>query len=106
MSNDAEAFCRMVSEEPDISNAAARFGAWLIGAAERTGGFPIELTMHKIRLGFERNGIHVEGMGGRYETINASIEWLQEKGHLSTEEGRSVGFGHHSRAFSLHLNNH
>lgn len=103
MSKVADQFCQMVSEEPDISNAAARFGAWLIGAAERTGGFPVELSVHQIRQGFERNGVHVDGMGGRYETINNSISWLEGKGYLAATDGKPVGFGYSARHFSITL---
>lgn len=102
MKTNASAFCRMVADSPDISNAAARFGAWLTGAAEATGGFPVELSVHQIRYGFTRAGKDVQGMGGRYETINASISWLEENGHLTTNEGRAIGFGHLSRNFTLH----
>ena len=93
----------MVAEAPEMSNAAARFGAWLVGSADLTGGFPIELTMHQIRNGFTRNGSTVPGMGGRYETIKASISWLEKRGYLSSTEGRAVGFGYVARNYTLNI---
>ena len=103
MDDAPSAFCKAVVENPEMSNATARFGAWLIGAAAMTGGFPLELSIHQIRYGFERNGVAVHGFGGRYETINASIDWLQGNGYLAVTEGRALKFGYTARVFSLTL---
>lgn len=103
MHPDPSAYCEMVALHPDISNATARFGAWLIGAAAMSGGFPVELTNSQIRFGFERNGVHVPGLGGRNETINASINWLEENKYLAVAEGRRVNWGYTARNFTLTL---
>jgi hypothetical protein len=103
MTSTADLFCEMVTEEPTIPHAAARFGAWLVGAAAKTGGFPIELTVHQITKGFERNEVMVQGMGGRYETIRGSVEWLASKGYLAVSEGKGVGFGYSARVFTITL---
>ena len=103
MTASASAFCGMVAREPGISHAAARFGAWLIGAAEMTGGFPLELTLHQVRFGFVRDGVGVSGMGGRYETIDAAIKWYTDKGFLECTEGRPVGFGYTAVHYTLSI---
>ncbi len=103
MIDQPRAYCKMVARNPGISNATARFGAWLIGAADIAGGFPLELTTHQIREGFSRNGVDVKGLGGRYETINASISWLESHGYLKVTEGRKVSFGFNARSFTMSL---
>jgi hypothetical protein len=80
-----ESFCTSVTDTPGMSNATARVGAWLIGAALKTGGFPVELTMKQFREGFERNGVVVEGTGCRHETVKAAIKWLEKEGLLKVE---------------------
>lgn len=88
----AERFCKLVAETPDMSNATARFGAWLLGVAGKTGGFPVELTFRQIRDGIE--GV-TPGLGGRYETFHSSIDWYQSRGLLNvtpTDRASSGGF--------------
>lgn len=103
MKSIADKFCEMVSNDPSIPHAAARLGAWLVGAAGQTGGFPIELSVHQITKGFEREGVIIPGMGGRYETIRDSVNWLADKGHLAVSEGKGLGFGYNARVFSITL---
>lgn len=103
MSNIAADFCALVSKTPDMSNAAARFGAWLIGVAERTGGFPIETSMAKIIRGFTHNGIEIDGLGSRPETLRAAIDWFETHGYLTATPGRPAGFGYTTFLYSLHL---
>lgn len=98
----ALSFCRLIAERPKLNNSDARIGAWIIGAAEMTGGFPIELTYRDIAKGFERNGVVVKGLGSRYETIRAAVETLEGVGALSTEEGKKVGFGYTSKIYTMH----
>ena len=105
MSKTAErvalAFCHVVVNDPTFTNAAARFGVWLIGAADSTGGFPIELSMHQIRAGFEKNGVTVEGTGARHETIRNSIDLIRGCGLFDVSDGKQVGGGHTSNIFTL-----
>lgn len=105
MSGDITAvrFCKAVSTHPQMSNATARIGAWLIGAAAATGGFPLELTLRQIQTGFTRNGRTVQGTGSRPETIRASLEWLEANGYLNSVDGRRGGFGHYSRIYSMEV---
>lgn len=102
MRNVALSFCRAVAENPSINNSDARIGAWIIGAAERTGGFPMELTYRDICKGFTRNDVTVEGLGSRYETIRAALDSLEGLGLLTLEEGKDVGFGYTSKLYTMH----
>lgn len=98
----ASSFCKMVATNSKITNAHARMGAWLIGAAEMTGGFPLNLTYTEIQGGFTRDGISVSGTGSRFETIRAAIEALKELGVLEVEEGDETVLGFHSKVFTMH----
>lgn len=97
----AGSFCKLIAGDSSITNAHARMGAWLIGAASMTGGFPLELTYFEIQKGFERDGVKVEGTGSRYETIRAAIDALVEAGVLTVEEGKHVAFGYNSKIFTM-----
>lgn len=101
MSSIAERFCEMVANDPSMPHAAARLGAWLIGSAQQTGGFPLELTVHQITKGFERGGVTIPGMGGRYETIRDSVKALEERHCLETSEGKGVGFGYSAKVYNI-----
>jgi len=95
-------FCRKVTyKHPDISNATARLAVWFIGAAELTGGFPLELTLRQINEGFEKEGEFVEGTGCRRETMNYAIEWLTRNKFLEVKPGSPVGFGHSSHLYTM-----
>ncbi len=97
----ASNFCRLVTEQKGISNATARLCAWLIGVSDKTGGFPLELSLRQITDGFEHNGVKVIGTGSREETIRASLAWLEEHGFLQSTVGRQVGFGHAAGVYHL-----
>jgi len=90
----AERFCRLVVAHPDMPNAAAKLGSWMIGVAANAGGFPVALSLREIQ----------RGTGSRIETIKSSIEWLENKQVLSYEDGtQHIGFGHHARLYSFKL---
>ena len=97
----ADSFCEVITRNPQMTNATARIGAWLIGAAYKTGGFPIELSFRQIGNGFTRNGVTVEGTGSHATTIRQALEWLEENGHLKSTDGNAVGFGHRSRIYTM-----
>jgi hypothetical protein len=97
----AEGFAHIVAERPDITNGTARVGMWLIAAAERTGGFPIELNYKQVREGFERNGVHVKGTGCRHETIRAALEWMEQNGYLEAVQGKPTIMAFHSRIYRM-----
>lgn len=101
-SQAALAFCDLVTRQ-DMPNAAARLGAWLVGAAHRSHGFPIELSFTQMRDGFDTPHGRVLGTGSRMETIKASLSWLEQNGYLSSREGRPLGFGYYSRWYTLTL---
>ena len=81
MTTIASAFCKRVAESR-LDNATVRIGAWFIGAAEKTGGFPLPINATAIRDGFVRDGVAVAGTGSRRETILQSIANLENEGLL------------------------
>jgi hypothetical protein len=99
----ADKLCTVVSQTRDMSNATARIAAWMVGAANATGGFPIELSYRQVKEGFTKEGKDVPGTGSRTETIKAAFDWLEEKGYLTVIEGSAIGFGHSSRLYRLEL---
>jgi hypothetical protein len=99
----AERFCDAVVINYDMSNATARIGAWMIGAAKQVGGFPLELSLRQISEGFTVGRVTVKGTGSRLETIKAALEWLEQEGLLKIEEGGHAGFGKHSRVYHMEL---
>lgn len=46
-------FCKFVSCTPEVSNATARIGAWLIGVAEQRGGSLWSLPTDKYAMAFK-----------------------------------------------------
>lgn len=98
----AERLCEIVITD-DINSTTVRTAAWLIGAAKVAGGFPLELSLRQIREGFKRDGAEVAGTGSRLETIKASLEWLEQRGYLTTKTGNAIGFGHTSCFYYLDL---
>lgn len=98
----AARFCLVVAANPDMPNAAAKLGAWMIGTATKLGGFPLSLSLRQMQNGFTRDGVEVLGTGSRIETIKASLEWLQSAGFLKSEESSiHSGFGHHTRLYTF-----
>jgi hypothetical protein len=74
--------CELAVSQPDMPNAAARVGAWIVGHAHRNGGFPVELTFRQIQA----------ATGCHNDTIRNSVQWLVEAGLFTTEDGaRSRG---------------
>lgn len=99
----ADRLCNLVAQTKDMPNATARIAAWLVGAAEQVGGFPVSLSYRQIKDGFARNGVQVQGTGSRVETIKAAIDWLETRGMLQSIEGGASGFGHSARLYTLTL---
>lgn len=85
MSNAAMRLCA-AAIDPATSNADIRIGAWIIGAAAATVGFPLPLTKRQIRSGFEMGGRKVAGTGSRPETIDSALDNLQALGLLTITE--------------------
>lgn len=94
-------FCEAVPEHRSISNATARLGAWLIGAAHRTGGFPIELSLKQMQGGFIRDGVRVDGTGCRIETLKAAILWMEKNSLLESVQGGRSGGAHNFRIYTM-----
>lgn len=101
--NPGEAFCLTVSQRNDIPNPIARIGAWIVGAASLTGGFPLEVTFREIHSGFLRNGVRVEGTGCHLSTVARALVWLEECKIIRVESGKPSGFGHHARIIHWEL---
>jgi hypothetical protein len=97
----ALAFSEAVADGTLNDNATVKIGAWLIGAAQMTGGFPLELSRRMITLGFEKNGVTVEGTGSRVETVTAALEALENAGILEVEEGESGRSGHRQMLYTM-----
>jgi hypothetical protein len=97
----ASSFCRLVAENSKLNSAHARFGMWLIGVAEKLGGWPVEVSYSEVRAGFTRDGIEIEGTGSRIETTKAAAEALEALGVLQVEEGKYAGFGYHATKYTI-----
>lgn len=95
--------CHVIASTPDVTNATARIAAWMVGVADITGGFPIELSYRQVTDGFTKDGVIVAGTGSRTETIKVAFEWLEARGYLKVEEGSAIGFGHSSHLYTLSL---
>jgi hypothetical protein len=101
--NIPERSCRFILVHPEMSNATARIASWLVGVSSYAEYAPIELSLRQIENGVDLGAYHAPGTGCRYETIRASIEWLESNGFLSSEEGRTIGFGHQARVYKLEV---
>lgn len=86
--------------DPALNNADIRIGAWLIGAAAATIGFPLPLTKRQIRSGFEMSGRQVAGTGSRPETIDNALDNLQAKGLLTITEA-PAGISTRAKLFTM-----
>lgn len=85
----AAKLCELAVTNPDMPNAAARVGGWIIGYARQNGGFPVELTFRQIQA----------ATGSHNDTIRNSVEWLVEAGLFRTEEGAHSRGGHRAIRF-------
>lgn len=99
----AGAFCSMVADRPDVSRAVAHLGSWLLGAAAKLDGFPLEVTISGIRDGFVRNGVKVHGMSGRETSIREALAWMQDNKLISISQGNRTGNGHHTQLISWEI---
>lgn len=96
-------FTKMVAQNPDVSNATARIGAWIIGAAIIADEYPLELSMRQITEGMQRNNQQIKGTGCRFETVKTSLEWLQQNGVIKSKDGNPTRAGHRSRLYWVEL---
>jgi dihydroxyacid dehydratase/phosphogluconate dehydratase len=99
--NPAEVVCDAVTKYPGMTNATAKVAAWLVGAAQRNGGFPIEVSVTQICDGMKLGAFTIAGTGSRPETIRAAINWLIEHQIIEATEGRPVGFGFKSHIYDM-----
>lgn len=96
-------FAEMVTETPEISNATARIGMWIIGAAIKADEYPLELSMRQITEGMQRNNQQIKGTGSRFETVKASLEWLEARGVIKSKDCRATRAGHRSRLYWVEM---
>lgn len=99
----ASAYAAAVLDKPELQNAAVRIGLWLASIAERQGGFPVEAHASGFRNGIKVNGEEIPGVKYRPETVNKSLDALEEAGLLSIEIGNTVSGGVTSRLYTLEL---
>jgi len=88
--------CRRGSAD-QFTSSEVKLATWLINAAEKQGGFPVELTMREIKEGCTIAGSELAGWGAHYRTIGSALEGLQEHGFIVIGEGRPKGFGHQAK---------
>ncbi len=98
----SQKYVQKVLDMPQLQHGAVRVGLWIAGAAERTGGFPVELYYSYLINGFNRNGVVIPGVAFRPPTVQKSLIALQELGLLTIEEGPMVG-GHAIKRCTLNL---
>ena len=102
MSSDiAVRFYRAVVESLHMPDAAARVGAWMIGVALDTGGFPLELSTRQIKDGFVHGNLYITGTGSHLEIIKEALEWLERYGHLQSVDGGHCLDGHACRIYNM-----
>lgn len=94
-------FCALLLSHPEMTNATARIGAWLLAVSGQTGLQSISLSYRQIRDGFEFGANTFRGIGSHIDTVKASVEWLEREGVISTSQGDPIGFGHYARVYTI-----
>lgn len=97
----AARICVAVSENEDIPNPTARIAAWIVGVALRSGGFPIEVSVHEMQRGFPLGSHAVAGTGCHHNTIKAALEWLQDHELLQVAQGAYLSGGKYKHIISV-----
>jgi hypothetical protein len=90
--------CRR-SMTAQLTPSEIKLATWLVAAAHRLGGFPVEFSMREIKEGCMRGPIHLEGWSAHYRTIGGAIEGLQDKSLMSVTDGTRRRFGHLNKVF-------
>lgn len=87
LSSVAAQFSQEVLKRPKMQHAACRVGIWLAGIADLTSSRSVEAFAIDIQRGWSRDGVSVEGVSFRHETVKKSIEYLVDEGLLSVSNG-------------------
>lgn len=93
--------CVAVAENSEMPNTTARIAAWVVGTAQKLGGFPLEVSVKEIQHGFIRGSTGVDGTGCHHNTISAALDWLQENRILQVSSGRYLSGGHSSKVITF-----
>ena len=88
------------SMEGQLSPSEIKLAAWLIAAAFRLGGFPVEFSMREIKEGCVRGSVALTGWGAHYRTIGAAISGLQDKNVFTVQDGTRRRFGPLNKVFT------
>ena len=75
--------CTTASRNADMTPAAARVGAWLVGHAEEVGGLPFDTSYRQIKA----------GTGCHHHTLRKAVEWLSDHGVISVSDGKVMRAG-------------
>lgn len=92
----AQRLCAATTTIKSMPSPAVRIAAWLIGVAQKQGGFPVQVSYRQIQAGFERDGVQVQGTGCHNATIRESLQWLSDNGLVTMQQGKHSGGGHHA----------
>jgi CRP-like cAMP-binding protein len=87
--------------QDDFTPSEVRLASWLIAAADKLGGFPVDVSKRDIKEGFTRGDVTLQGWGAHYRTIGNALESLEERGYITSAEGQYVGYGHKSRIITI-----
>ena len=90
--------CRR-SMDRSLTTSEVKLASWLVAAADKLGGFPVEFSLREIKDGCVRNETALPGWGAHHNTIKAATEGLMDKGLFLVSDGRRKHFGHMSRVF-------
>lgn len=102
--SQADILCGIVARSKDMTSATVRITAWLIGVAELTNGYPVEVSYRQVRDGLTIYGKTFAGTGSRLETIKLAFEWLGGRGYLTSENNSTKkAFGYAPRQYTLDL---
>lgn len=103
MNGMALRLCRRAADE-QLTSSEVKLACWLVAAADRLGGFPVEFSYRDIRIGCDCNGVHIAGWSAHNNTIISTMRSLEEKKLFGTRPGGYRGFGHRSKViFPLSL---
>lgn len=93
----AEHISVLAAERTDLPNTALRIAAWIAGVAIKTKGFPVDVTLRDIQIGFDRDGVLVAGTGCHHSTIGTTLDLLEAEGIIKVDHGDKPGPGGHHR---------
>lgn len=97
----ASNYAEVILDHPRLQHGAVRVGLWLVGVAQRLGGFPVEAHLANFIHGMPDIG--VQGVQYRAETVIKGLESLEAEGLLTVEPGHTRKGGVDSKLYTLNL---